>query len=79
MRNYLNQDHRSMFDRYLQHAVAGGCDLRQAEQVAKERTLKDVMRNSAAIAYVRQHMMGDTSQAPRRDFGFTESYRLPSR
>jgi hypothetical protein len=74
MRKYLNDEHKAMFDRYFAKALHGGCDARQAEQIAKERTLFDITRASAAISYVRQRLMGDISQAPRRDFGFTQNY-----
>ncbi len=53
MRQYLNDEHREMFDAYFAKAVRGGCDARQAEQIAKERTLFQVMKASAAIAHQR--------------------------
>lgn len=74
MRQHLNDEHRAIFDQHLRAAVTGGCDLRQAEQIAKERTLKIIMRNSAAIAYVRAKLNSDINQQPSRAFGFSESY-----
>lgn len=62
MRQYLNDTHRMIFDRYLQNAVAGGCDLRQAESIAKERTLKRVMEASAAIHAVRERVGNNISR-----------------
>lgn len=53
MRKYLNEETRAIFDRYLCAAVNAGCDVRQAENIAKERTLFDVMRSSACAFAVR--------------------------
>jgi hypothetical protein len=54
MRQYLNDEHRAIFDRNFQKALNGGADARQAEAIAKERTLYVVMKSSAAIAHQRQ-------------------------
>jgi len=54
----LNEEHRGIFKRYYFNAVKGGCDHAQAESIAREKTLYDVMKASAAIAAVREQMTG---------------------
>jgi hypothetical protein len=67
MREYLNDETKEKFDGYLRAAVKGGCDLRQAEQIAKERTLFDVMRVSACIAAARAgDMFSNAAFVPKR-------------
>ena len=53
MRQYLNEEHRAIFDRNFQKALAGCADARQAESIAKESTLFTIMKASAAIAHQR--------------------------
>lgn len=62
-----------MYDNHVRTAVAGGCDLAQADAIARERTLYTVMRASAAIAYVRQRMATGNENVNRL-FGFSEVY-----
>lgn len=58
MRQYLNDEHRAIFDRNFKKALAGGADARQAESIARERTLFMVMKASAAIAHQRMVAKG---------------------
>jgi len=53
MRKYLNPEYQAIWDRHFGKAIRGGCDARQAEQIAKENTLFDIMKASAAIAHQR--------------------------
>jgi hypothetical protein len=53
MRKYLNEEYKAIWDRHFAKAVRGGCDGRQAEQIAKENTLFDIMKASAAISHER--------------------------
>lgn len=72
MRKYLNEEHRNMFDRYFKLALTGGCDGRQAESIAKERTLYRIMLASAAIANMRSQISGNIvreTPAPRHRDG----------
>lgn len=53
MRSYLNDANKKRFDRYFAAAVRGGCDGRQAEGIAKERTVTDIMRDTSLIHEMR--------------------------
>jgi hypothetical protein len=53
MRQYLNEEHRAIFDRNFQKALRGCMDARQAEAVAREQTLFVIMKASAAISHQR--------------------------
>lgn len=71
MRQFLNEPTRLMFDRYFAAAVKGGCDGRQAEAIAKERTLKVVMATSAAVHEQRERIGSNVVReepAPRYRF-----------
>lgn len=61
MRKYLNPDYQAVWDRHFAKAIHGGCDTRQAEQIAKECTLLDIMKASAAIAHTRSWLNGQVS------------------
>lgn len=66
MRQYLNEEHRAIFDRNFQKALNGCADARQAEAIAKEQTLYVVMQASAAISH--QRML---------NAGAVTNYKLP--
>lgn len=68
MRGSLNEAHQRIFDRFYHAALHGGCDVAQATGIAKERTLRLVMRASAAIYTARQAMGGDTRDYNREQF-----------
>jgi hypothetical protein len=61
VRQYLNDEHRAIFDRNFQKALNGCADARQAEQIAKESTLFTIMKASAAIAHQRMLNKGAVS------------------
>ena len=61
MRQYLNDEHRAIFDRNFQKALNGCADARQAEAIAKEQTLFTIMKASAAIAHQRMLNKGAVS------------------
>lgn len=52
-RKHLTPEHREIFDNYFRKALAGTADARQAEAIAMERTLFDIMKASAAVAHDR--------------------------
>jgi hypothetical protein len=58
IRTYLNAEHQEIWWRYFRKAVAQTGDLRQSESLANERTLKTIMRASAAIAHQRMLNQG---------------------
>ena len=62
MRKYLNSDYQAIWDRNFAKAIHGGCDARQAEQIAKENTLLSIMKASAAIAHARAWLNGSVSR-----------------
>ena len=62
MRKYLNPEYQGIWDRHFAKAIHGGCDTRQAEGIAKENTLLDIMKASAAIAHSRAWLNGTVAR-----------------
>ncbi len=53
VREHLNDQHKLIYDRHLEIAMRSGCDVKQAEGIARERTLAILMAASAAISNAR--------------------------
>lgn len=49
MRQHLNPIAQQSYDRHYNNAIKGGCDKAQAESIARENTLAEALRTSAAI------------------------------
>lgn len=54
MRQHLNEAHQAIYDWHFDRALKAVADIQQAHGIARERTLRDVMRVSAARAAARQ-------------------------
>ena len=64
----LSAINQQLFDAYYKAAISGGCDVQQAQSIASERTLADIMGASAQIAAVRERLSGNVVRdepAPR--------------
>lgn len=65
MRHLLNDEHKAIYDRHYDVALKGGCDIPQAHGIAKELTLRDATKASAAIIAIRDRM-SNIARLPRR-------------
>lgn len=63
IRDYLNPDYKALWDQNFQKALSGVADARQAEGIANEKTLLQIMKNSAAIEHSRAVVRGTTLRA----------------